>query len=132
MDSYPYVDFERVKGAAYGMSIPDEAEQSIDRLISKAGERLARRVPRLEERVASGKLSRELVAGVIEDMVIRVVRNPFGYAQEQAGDFMYRIDKAIASGLVEATDADVSLLRAPTRGTGFGRISMSLPPWRTP
>lgn len=132
MDTYPYVDFARIQGAAYGMDIPSEAEDSVTRLISKAGERLAARVPRLEERVSAGKLSVELVAGVIEDMVIRVVRNPFGYAQEQAGDFMYRIDKAVASGLVEVRAEDVATLRSGSTGTGFGRVRMKIPGWRLP
>lgn len=132
-EQYPYVDFEGVKEAAYGMTVPSAAQPSVERLIAKAGERLAARVPRIQERVRDGSLSKELVAGVIEDMVIRVIRNPYGYASEQAGEFMYRIDRAVASGAVQVNQSEVDLLMdAASAGSGFGRISMSLPPWRIP
>lgn len=133
MDDYPYVDFRGIQEAAYGMDIPDEAEASVTRLINKAGERLSARVPRIPHRVADGAITRDLVAGVIEDMVIRVVRNPYGFAQEQAGEFSYRIDRVVASGAVQVTEDDVLTLTGggTTSGT-FGRVTMGVPAWRLP
>lgn len=126
--TFPYVDAQGIRAAAYGMAIPSNADESIDRLVAKAGERLKARVPGLEERIASGSLSTELVAGVIEDMVLRVVRNPYGFAQEQAGEFMYRIDRVVASGAIQVTDEDISLLTQP--GLAFGSFRASVPRWR--
>jgi hypothetical protein len=132
MDDFPYLDFEGVREAAYGMEIPQEAAAAVTRLIDKAGERLAARVPRIPARVADGVLTKALVRGVVEDMVIRVIRNPYGYAQEQAGEFMYRIDRAVASGAVQVTDEDVQTLTGDGGGGSFGRVTMGIPAWRLP
>lgn len=129
-ETYPYVDAAGIRSAAYGMTIPSQADASIDRLVAKAGERLKARVPRLEARVDDGSLSKDLVAGVVEDMVLRVIRNPYGFAQEQAGEFMYRIDSAVASGAVQVTGDDLELLTQS--GLPFGSMRTRLPAWRLP
>lgn len=127
---FPYVDAEGIRAAAYGMDIPSDADESIDRLISKAGERLKVKVPGLENRVEAGAITPELVQGVIEDMVLRVVRNPYGFAQEQAGEFMYRIDRVVASGAIQVTEEDIALLTHP--GSAFGTVNVNVPRKRYP
>jgi len=131
----PYTSPQDIRDAAYGITIPPggEVDASLSGLIDKAERRLIARVPSIPARVADGTLEVAAVRDAIEDIVLRVVRNPNGYSSEQAGEFSYRIDRVTASGRIEITDADlVGLLLPVSASTGFGSIRLGVPSWRLP
>jgi hypothetical protein len=50
--------------------------------------------------IAAAEAWAALVAGIEGEMVARVFRNPGGYRQEDEGNYSYRLDAAVASGLL--------------------------------
>lgn len=128
-----YVVAQDVRDAAYGLTIPEDAVTTValERLVVKAESRLLARVPSIPSRVQSGVLDVELVRGVVEDIVLRVVRNPRGLSYEQAGEFAYRIDQATTTGAIEVLDADIASL-LPRRLSAVGSIRLGVPDWRLP
>lgn len=77
-------------------------------------------IPDLDARLADGRTTAAAVRIVVVRMVLRVLRNPDGFKNEQAGDYGYSRDAAVASGLLSVTDADKALLGIRTanrRGT---------------
>lgn len=127
-----YADFSDIQLAAYGLDLPGSAQQSVEAIIAKAEARLLARVPSIPERVESGELGTDLVRGVVEDIVIRLIRNPQGFSSEQAGDFSYRIDRLAASGVVQVTDDDVKDLLPKGSVRSFGTVRLGVPAWRLP
>lgn len=118
-----------IRDAAYGLELP--SADALVRLIAKAEDRLLARVPTIPARVADGSLRVELVRGVVEDIVLRVVRNPDGHSSEQPGPFSFRLDRAVASGRVEVTPQDVATL-SPRATPAVGVVQLVVPLTRTP
>lgn len=127
-----YATFQDVVDAGYGMDIPVEATAAVEALIGKAELRLLARVPTIPARILDGTLDTDLVRGAVEDIVLRVIRNPNGYSSEQAGEFSYRIDRAVASGRIEITPDDVQDLLPVSRARGIGSFRVGVPSWRLP
>lgn len=125
-----YADFNLVKSYAYGMDIPDEFEEEVVALIVKAERRLLRRASSIPKRIEDGRLSKEDVADVVADMVLRVVKNPGGYSSEQAGEFSYRIDWGAASGRIHVTKEDLQNLGLGASGATIGVVRSQPPAWR--
>lgn len=125
-----YADFDLVRTYAYGMDIPDEFEQEVVALIVKAERRLLRRAPSIPSRIEDERLTKDDVADVVADMVLRVVKNPGGYSSEQAGEFSYRIDWGAASGRIHVTKEDLQNLGVATTAPKFGSIRSRVPRWR--
>ncbi|GAB3912681.1 hypothetical protein GCM10029964_120910 [Kibdelosporangium lantanae] len=50
------------------------------------------------------------------DIVLRLIRNPEGFTQESDGNYSYMISNQVASGRLEITDAEWTLLGV-RRGT---------------
>lgn len=127
-----YADVERIRIAAHGLTITDEASASVEHLIAKAETRLAARIPKLHRRVERGEIDEELVAGVVEDVVIRVLRNPAGYTYEQAGEFVVRLDGERAAGAVKILDSDIAAILGEDNSPLIGSVRMRVPAWRLP
>lgn len=84
--------------------------------IDDAGVVLRSVVPDLDARLADGRTSAAAVRIVVVRMVLRVLRNPAGFKDEQAGDYGYSVDTAVASGRLFVTRDDLALLGVrPTR-----------------
>lgn len=113
--------------AVYEQEIPAGARKRVDLLLRKAQARLLARVPSIRARLDAGSLEPVLVRGALEDIVLRVLRNPNGYSMEQAGEFAYRIDRAVASGRIQITDEDVAPLLPPAARRPAGSIRVSVP-----
>lgn len=123
-----------IRDAAFGITIPvgPQVDMQIERLIDKAEIIVLSEVPRLAERLADGSLSRTLLASEIEDMVIRVVRNPDAKKSESIDDYSWELDAALAGGrLYLGADALARLSPGARRGT-VGNIRLSVPAWRMP
>jgi hypothetical protein len=56
--------------------------------------------------IAAGHTTAALVRLVVCDMVLRVLRNPAGVAQQSAGPFSVQVDQAVASGKLYLTRDD--------------------------
>ena len=124
-----------IPDAAYGATTPEgpSVEAALDRLITKAEARLLVAVPSIAVRLAAGTPDASLVAGVIEDMVLRIVRNPNGLRSVSIDDYQATVDRALSSGELYVSDAEVALLSpvvSPTRRVGSIRIGV--PEWRLP
>lgn len=68
----------------------------------------------VDSRILAGSLDAALVAGVVADMVIRVLRNPEGWSQQQYSIDDYsetnRRDEALSDGSLYLTQAERALL----------------------
>ena len=125
-----WATFEDIKDAAFGLTIPDTDQESIEYLIDKAQLRLTSRMPNLAARIAAQTLDAALVRGVLEDIVLRVVRNPAAYRQVTVDGATMSLDRANASGLIEITPADIAQLQpavTPGRPRGVGSIRLGMP-----
>ena len=125
-----WVTVEGLRGAAYGIDIPagDAVDASLQRLIDKAEARLLAALPSIPERIAAGTLNPSLVAGVVEDMVLRVVGNPRGVRQVSIDDYSETIDRAVSSGSLYLSDDERKLLAGLRRGA-VGSIKLATPVW---
>ncbi|MEO6089642.1 MAG: Gp19/Gp15/Gp42 family protein [Umezawaea sp.] len=89
----------------------DAAEaQIVEARLGDAELLLRSRIPDLTARVASGALARDAVVMVEADMVLRLVRNPEGYAQESDGNYSYLLRTDVASGRLTVLGAEWTLL----------------------
>lgn len=125
-----WVTVTELRSAAYGLNVPagTDADASLQRLLDKAEARLLAVLPSIPERVTAGTLSRDLVAGVVEDMVLRVVNNPRGIRSMSIDDYSETIDRAASSGALYLSDAERKLLAGPGRGA-VGSIRLGTPAW---
>lgn len=111
--------------AVYEGTIPARTQALLDRI----ERRLARRVPRIAERIAldptdADYLDPDDVKDVVVDATLRIVRNPKGYQFESDGEYSYRL----ADGTVGTwfTEEELALLRPA--GTGrVGTIDVAAP-----
>lgn len=127
------LDPDDIRAAAYGTRIPPGTlvDKSITRLIEKAARLIDDKVPNLSRRLETGKLRESTLKDVLEDMVVRVVKNPGGYRQIGIDDFQATIDRALSSGALRLDRAEKRRLAG--RGTSsFGTIRTPIPHWRLP
>ncbi len=87
------------------------ARQSTARaLLLRASALVRAAFPKVDERLASGAASAEVASMVVINMVAQVMRNPGGLRSETTGPFSRAYDPEAASGLLQITDTDRSLL----------------------
>ena len=126
-----------IRDAAFGIVIPSDADMALGRLIAKAVERIRAAVPGVDARVEAGVLSADTVRGVIEDMVLRVIRNPNAYRQVSLDDYVRMLDTAISTGRLYLADDERDLLMTrpsipSTRPSRIGSMRLAVPAWRVP
>lgn len=124
---------EDIREAAYGLKIPvgTTVDAQIQSLINKAAGRLDERVPSMRRRVTNALLALSVVQGVIEDMVLRVIRNPKAYRSIGLDDFQSTIDTSTSTGLLYVSADELGLLKPRVRSR-FGSVRIGIPPWRVP
>ena len=117
-----------IRKAAYGVPIPEGAavDQQIAALIAKAELRLNAAVPTLAARLESGAVALGRIQGVVQDMVVRVVKNPLSYRSLGQDDFQATIDSSASTGLLYVSDAEVALL-VPSASSRVGSIRLGMP-----
>jgi hypothetical protein len=71
---------------------------------------IRRRIPDLDDLVASGDILVDDVVQVESDAVLRLARNPEGYYSETDGNYTYMLQKDIASGKLDITDDEWATL----------------------
>lgn len=124
---------EMIRASAYGLTIPEgeTVDQQIQSLINKAAARLDELAPSVRRRVTADTLALVVVQGVIEDMVLRVIRNPKAYRSLGLDDFQTTIDNSTSTGLLYVSAAELALLRPRSR-SNFGSIRLGIPRHRQP
>lgn len=134
-------DFSRVsptdiREAAFGFTIPDGSgvDDTLAKLIDKAEQRVLSRLPNIQARIDAGLTTRGALAGVVEDMVLRVVRNPDGKKSETIDDYSWTLDPQVSSGMLYLSDEEMLLLVPPVPSTRrrVGTIRLGVPAWRMP
>lgn len=125
-----YATVDSLRAAAFGIDIPagEAADTAVARLIDKAEARILAQVPSIPGRVEAGTLDADLVGGVVEDMVLRVVSNPRGIRTVSIDDYQETVDKALSSGALYLTPEEVALL-AGNVGGRVGSIKLATPAW---
>lgn len=124
-----------IRNVAYGIDIPTGAtvDAQIAVLIAKATTRIDEAVPSLAARVVAETTSRAVVQDVIEDMVLRVVKNPKSLRSLGLDDFQATIDQAVSSGMLYLSDDERARLLPHGRTTQrLGSIRIGVPAWRWP
>lgn len=122
-----------IRNAAFGIKVPTGtvADVQLAALIEKAKNRLVPGIVSLTRRVEAGTLEEQTVNGVIEDMVLRVVKNPRSLRQLGIDDFQTTIDSAVSTGALYLSDYERELLAPKTRGA-LGSIRIGVPSYRLP
>lgn len=123
-----------IREAAYGLAIPEgsQVDAAIERLIEKATDRVYVAFPNLDDRISAGTLTAARVQGVIEDMVIRVLRNPNAYRQVSIDDYARMIDTALSTGALYLSPEERALLTPRRKRSAFGSVRLAVPSWRLP
>lgn len=121
---------QSLRTAAYELTIPDGVDTTLNRLIDKAERTVVDQVPTVPLRLEAGTLRRQSLADVIEDMVLRILRNPDGKRSESSDDYSYTLDQAVASGALYLSDRERSRLTPVTARARIGTIRLGAPSWR--
>lgn len=121
-----------IRDAAFGVTIPagDDIDGQLDKLIAKATMLLPTAC--IDARIAAASLDAAVVASVIEDMVVRVAKNPGGRRQFSIDDFSAMIDTALSSGALYLSDDERARLCPPSRPGRVGSVRIGVPAWRVP
>jgi hypothetical protein len=127
------ITIEQVR-ASYEGTIPTQKDTWVNGKIDEAVRALLSYMPDIPVRIAAGTLDPLLVGDKVVAAVLRVVRNPTGYDEEQEGDYRYRLNKLVASGDIWFPDRDLielgwvsptkqsmprTVFSRPSRGFGF-------------
>lgn len=123
-----------VRLGAINLSVPDGSDEAIDHLINRAVALLVLQVPTVPARVDAGTLNQAVVEGVVEDMVLRVLRNPQALRQLSIDDFSATIDSAASTGSLYVSKDELALLSPGKRGGrgSIGSVRVGIPEWRLP
>lgn len=92
--------------------LSDQEAVNASARLEQAWARLTAVAPTVPADMDSGALTSELVASVITDAVLRVLRNPEGLRQESIDDYSWTRDSAVSAGALYFTDAELALLAA--------------------
>jgi len=68
------------------------------------------RITDLDAQITAGTIDQETVVMVEAEMILRLIRNPDGYTQEQDGSYGYSISSRVASGVLEVLPGEWTLL----------------------
>ncbi|QGH79689.1 head-to-tail adaptor [Gordonia phage Anon] len=78
----------------------------IERRLAQVERMLRRRIPNLDSRVEQSADYEADVIDIEADAVLRLVRNPEGYASETDGNYTYMLQQDLSSGKLEITDEE--------------------------
>lgn len=118
----------------YEGTITNDQQTWVLSLIGDACSLVRSRLPQLDTWIASGQVSTSEVRRVVSEIILRRVRNPKGFRQENAGDYGYSRDPIAASGRLYVTDEELDDMRPPAdpAKAGVGSATLAIPGWRVP
>jgi uncharacterized protein YcaQ len=87
--------------AILGKELTPEETALVERRLAQVERMIVRRVPDLAAQIDAGDLDEADVIDIEAEAVLRLVRNPEGYASESDGTYSYQFDRNAASGKLE-------------------------------
>lgn len=122
-----------------GRPLTAEENEQVEALLGDVELLILAKIPDLETKIADEELAEAVVIMVEANSVARLMRNPDGYTSETDGDYTYQINWRLASGSLEITDKEWSLLGItggafvihPKVKTPFESAALSLDPSST-
>ena len=129
----PYITVDDV-AARFERPVPPELDDWLAQRVADVHTRVAGRVPDLDDRIADGRTSLDMVQLVLSEIVLRLLRNPEGFAGEHEGDYGYYFPQggAQAAGTVSITRDDLVELGVIARSPKARAIVSALPDHRIP
>jgi uncharacterized protein YcaQ len=73
----------------------------VERRLAQVERMIMRRIPDLAEQIDAGDLDQADVIDIEAEAVLRLLRNPEGYASESDGTYSYQFNRKTASGRLE-------------------------------
>ena len=86
-----------------GRTLTTEEISLVENRLADVERMILRRIPDLADKVTAGSIDAADVVQVEADAVLRLVRNPDGYASETDGTYGYTFSREMASGRIEIT-----------------------------
>jgi hypothetical protein len=93
-----------------GRTFTPEETSLVNTRLADAERRILRRIPTLAAKITAGTIDVADVVQVEADAVLRLVRNPDGYASEQDGSYGYTFSRETASGKLEILPSEWATL----------------------
>jgi hypothetical protein len=84
-----------------GRVLTTEETVPVERRLAQVERMLIRRIPDLLEEIEAGDLDEADVIDIEAEAVLRLVRNPEGYASESDGTYSYQFNRETAPGRLE-------------------------------
>jgi hypothetical protein len=94
----------------WGRELSGEETNLVSVRLEDVERMIRRRIPDLEDQVASGQINVEDVVQVESDSVLRLARNPEGYKSETDGDYTYTLSDDLSTGVLGITDDEWAIL----------------------
>lgn len=119
-----------------GRPLTTEENEQVSTLLGDVEILIKSKIPDLEDQIEALTISPEVVVMVEASAVARLMRNPDGYTSESDGDYTYQINWKMASGSLEISEREWSLLGVsggafvinPKVRTPFESAALSLDP----
>ncbi len=94
----------------------DTAEVAlVERRLAQVERMLIRRIPDLADQIDAEEIDLADVVDIEAEAVLRLVRNPEGYASESDGNYSYRFSREAASGKLEIMPDEWERLGVPLK-----------------
>lgn len=87
--------------AVLGRALTTEETALVTRRLAQVERMILRRIPDLDEKIAAEEIDQADVVDIEAEAVLRLVRNPDGYASESDGTYSYQFNRETASGRLE-------------------------------
>ncbi|AJD82437.1 head-to-tail adaptor [Mycobacterium phage Sheen] len=84
--------------------LSEEETTLVNTRLEDAERMIRRRIKDLDAKITAGDIDADDVKMVEAEMVLRLLRNPEGFAQETDGNYTYMLNQRIASGKLEVLD----------------------------
>lgn len=120
-----YATFEDVQ-VRFFRDLSEEERPLVEQRLSDIEDKIRRRIPDLDARIAADPALLGTVVRVCADAVIRLVRNPEGYVQETDGNYTYMLSQTYADGRLTITREEWEDLGF-RRGVGVIHVTPRLP-----
>ena len=115
--------------ALWAKDLSEEETALVNRRLEQVERMIRKRVPDLDDQVASGDIAEEDLVDIEADAVLRVVRNPEGYMSETDGSYVYMKSKEASDNSLRLTQAEWAVLNVRLGSMFQISPSLSMPRW---
>lgn len=96
--------------ARFTRALDTDETRVVDTRLGDAELIIKSEIPDLDTQVTDGIISQPVLVMIEADMVLRLIKNPEGYTQENDGAYGYSISARVASGVLEVLPSEWALL----------------------